>query len=111
MYRKSKERNKIWKRRDKRKACQNTRMSDETHSVQTKRKLIMEDVSQLMQSVDKHMDFGRARAEDCSCYKPMSFKTANKYMELEVIQINDRPEELKQKIERCYIIKKIILTN
>jgi len=41
----------------------------------------------------------------------MSFKTANKYMELEVIQINDRPEELKQKIERCYIIKKIILTN
>ena len=74
------------------------RISDETHSVQAKRKLILEDVSQLMQNVDKYMDFSKARAEDRLCHKTMNFITANKYMEQEAIHVNNRFEELNKKI-------------
>jgi len=81
-------------------------MRDETLSVQKQRKLILEDVSQLMQSVDKHIDVGRARAEDWWCYKLMRFKTVNKYMKLEAIQFNDSVEELKKKDWKMLSYKK-----
>jgi len=36
----------------------------------------------------------------------MSFKTVNKYMELEAIQNNDRVEELIKKIQNAKLLKR-----
>lgn len=85
--------------KEKEKECQNKKVNDEIFALQTKRKRILEDSSQLKQSVDKLMDLAEQERKIVHVTKANSFKRTIKDMELEALELNDRVEELKKKLK------------